>query len=100
MWICLSCSFKGVELNFPSSQKKILAVKKIVQHFRLYHNPIKLIIWIDLKIIPRILKNETSLQENSSHILKWFGWLQNFDFEIEYKLGYLNSLVDMLSREQ
>jgi len=40
------------------------------------------------------------MAKNNSRILKWFVWLQNFDFEIIYKPGYLNCLADMLSREQ
>ena len=47
-----------------------------------------------------IFKNENLMAENSSRILKWFLWLQNFDFEIVYKLGYLNCVVDMLTREE
>ena len=38
--------------------------------------------------------------ENKSRILKWFVWLQNFDFDIVYKPGHLNCLADMLTREQ
>ena len=38
--------------------------------------------------------------ENSSRILKWFLQLQNFDFEIVYKPGYLNCVADMLTREK
>ena len=37
--------------------------------------------------------------ENSSMILKWLPWLQNFDFDIVYKPGYLNCVADMLTRE-
>ena len=50
--------------------------------------------------MPRIFKNENLMVENSSKILKWFLWLQNFDFEIVYKPGYLNFVVDMLTREK
>ena len=39
------------------------------------------------------------MAENNSRILKWFVWLQNFDFGIVYKPGYLNCQVDMLTRE-
>ena len=49
--------------------------------------------------MPRIFKNENLMAENNSRILKWFIWLQNFDFDIVYKLGYLNCLVDMLTKE-
>ena len=50
--------------------------------------------------MPGILKNENIMAENSSRILKWFLWLQNFDFDIVYKPCYLNCVVDMLTREE
>ena len=40
------------------------------------------------------------MAKNSSRILKWFLWLQNFDLEIVYKPGYLNCVSDMLTREE
>jgi hypothetical protein len=27
-------------------------------------------------------------------------WLENFDFDVEYKRGYLNCLANMLTREE
>ena len=50
--------------------------------------------------MPRIFKNENLMAENSFGILKWFLWLQNFDFEIVYKVVYLNCVADMLTREE
>ena len=50
--------------------------------------------------MPGIFKNENLMAENNSRILKWFIWLNNFDFDIVYKPGYLNCLADMLTREQ
>ena len=94
-----SGSFKAAELNYPSSHKEILAVKKTVQHFILFLKPVRFVIRTDLKIMPGIFKNENLMAENSSRILKWFIWLSNFDFDIVYKLGYLNCLADMLTRE-
>ena len=96
----VSGAFKNAEINYPSSHKEILAVKKTVNHFKLYLKPIKFIIRTALKIMPSIFKNENLMAENSSRILKWFLWLQNFDFEIVYKLGYLNCVADMLTREE
>jgi len=95
-----SGAFKNAEINYPSSHKEILAVKKTVNHFKLYLKPVKFIIRTDLKIMPGIFKNENLMAENSSRILKWFLWLQNFDFEIVYKPGYLNCVADMLTREE
>ena len=50
--------------------------------------------------MPGIFKNENLMAENSYRILKWFLWLQNFDFDIIYKPGYLNCVADMLTREE
>lgn len=95
-----SGAFKKTEINYPSSHKEILVVKKIVNHFKLYLKPVKFIVRTDLKIMPDIFKNENLMSENSSRILKCFLWLQNFDFEIIYKPGYLNCVADMLTREE
>ena len=76
-----SGSFKAPELNYPSSHKEILAVKKTIQHFILFLKPVKFVISTDLKTMPRIFKNENLMAENSSRILKWFIWLSNFDYE-------------------
>lgn len=94
-----SGSFHGATLNYPSSHKEILTEKKVVKHFKLYLKPVRFIIKTYLKIMPGIFKNENLMAKNNSRILKWFVWLQNFDFDIEYKPGYLNCLVDMLTRE-
>ena len=94
-----SGAFRGAELNYPSSHKEILAVKKTVNHFKLFLKPVKFTIRTDLKIMPGIFKNESLMAENSSRILKWFSWLSSFDYEIVYKPSYLNCLADMLTRE-
>ena len=95
-----SGSFKAAELNYPSSHKEILAVKKTFSHFILFLKPVKFIIRTDLNIMPSIFKNENLIAENSSRILKWFIWLSNFDFDIVYKPRRLNYIADMLTREQ
>ena len=51
-----SRAFKNTEINYPSSHKEILVVKKIVNHFRLYLKPVKFIVRTDLKIMPSIFK--------------------------------------------
>ena len=65
-----SGSFKAAELNYPSSHKEILAVKKTVQHFILFLKPVRFTIRINLKIMPGIFKNENLMVENNSRILK------------------------------
>ena len=61
-------SFKVAELNYTSSHKEILAVKKTVQHFILFLKPVKFVIITDLNIMPGIFKNENLMAENSSRI--------------------------------
>ena len=94
-----SGSFKAAELNYPSIHKEILVVKKTMNHFILFLQPVKFITRTDLKIMPGIFRNDNLMAENNSWILKWFIWLSNFDFDIVYKPGYLNCLGDMLTKE-
>ena len=65
-----SGALKNVEINYPSSHKEILAVKKTVNHFKPYLKPVKFIVRTDLKIMLGIFKNENLMAENSSKILK------------------------------
>ena len=95
-----SRAFENTEIKYLSGHKEIFAVKKIVNHLKLYLELVKFIVRTDVKIMPRIFKNENLMEENSSRILKSFLWLQNFVFSIVYKPSYLNFFVDMLTREE
>jgi hypothetical protein len=46
-----------------------------------------------------MLKSEKILTDSHTRIQKWVVWLENFDFDVEYKPGYLNCLANMLTRE-
>ena len=52
-------AFKNAEINYPSSHKEILAVKKTVNHFKLDLKPVKFIARTCLKIMSGIFKNES-----------------------------------------
>jgi len=39
------------------------------------------------------------LIDSHTRIQKWVVWLENFEFDVEYNLVYLNCLIDMLTRE-
>ena len=52
-----------------------------------------------------MLKGEQLVTDGHTRIKKWTMWLENFDFDIEYKLSYLNCLpietpTDDLSMQQ
>ena len=53
-----SGALKNAEINYPSSHKEILVVKKTVNHFKLYLKPDKFIVRTDLKITVGIFKNK------------------------------------------
>jgi hypothetical protein len=85
--------------NYPSSHKDLLAVKKVIKHFKLYLKPLILFLKIDLNILLGMLNFEKVLNESHTRVRKWVFWNINFDFDIEYKIGYLNCLVGMLIGE-
>lgn len=69
-------------MNYPSSHKEFLAIKKTILHFKLYLNHVKFIMKIDLTILAGILKNNSFLTDNNTHVQKWVVFLQNFYFDI------------------
>ena len=94
-----SDTFKGAELNYPSSHKELVAVKKTNFHFKLYLKPVKIPSRTDLKIFVGMLKNNNLLTDRHTRVHKLVLWLQNFDFDIVHEPEYLKCIVDMLSRE-
>lgn len=46
-----------------------------------------------------ILANKRLLEQESTRLLRWALWLDGFDFDIVYKSGAENYLVDILTRE-
>jgi hypothetical protein len=46
-----------------------------------------------------MLKSKKVLTNSYTRIQKWDVWLENFDFDVEYKIEYLNFLFRMLTRE-
>ena len=46
-----------------------------------------------------MLSNQRLLEQGNNRILRWSLWLDEFDFEIHYKPGKDNYVVDLLTRE-
>lgn len=95
MWLCgpleeevcgyAFSTFKVDELNYQSSHKELLAVKKVIHHYKLYLKPSRFLVRTNLKIMPGMLKLKCLLTDSHSRIHKWITWIENFDFDIKYK---------------
>lgn len=46
-----------------------------------------------------MLTNRRLLEQGNNRVLHWSLWLDGYDFDIEYKPGKENCLVDLLTRE-
>lgn len=99
--ICVYASgnFRREKINYPSSHKELIATKKTILHLKLYINPIKFTIRIDLKILARMFKKIIFLTDNHNRLSKWVIWLDKFDFDIVHKTRCLNFIADMFSKE-
>jgi hypothetical protein len=82
------------ERNYPTSEKELLDIVWGLKHFRPYlygrkfqivsdHNPLS---WI------------MNIKDPSSRLLRWRIKLEEYDYEIIYKKGILNTNADALSR--
>lgn len=85
---------QGAEHRYHSYELETLAVVKSLQHFRHY------LIGIQFKIVTdcNALKATKGKKDLLPRVARWWVYLQDFTFEIEYRKGTMMSHADYLSR--
>jgi hypothetical protein len=99
--MCMYASrcFKEPKLKYPSSHKEIMATKNGIKRFRLFLKHVHFIVREKLKHMKGMLSNHIFLEQGNNKVLRWSSWLDGHDFDIEYKPGKYNCIVDLLTRE-
>jgi len=82
------------EINYSTTEKELLAIVWSTQYFRPYLYGRKFRIITDHKPLQWLF----SLKEPNSKLVRWRLRLEEYDYEIQYKPGKLNSNADALSR--
>lgn len=85
---------QGAESRYHSYELEILVVVKALQHFRHY------LVGIQFKIITdcNALKSTERKKDLLPRVARWWIYLQDFTFTIEYRKGAAMSHADYLSR--
>lgn len=89
-----SRTLNSAELNYSTIEKECLSIVYCTNYFRPYLYGRKFIIVTDHK--PLVWLN--SIKDPSSRLWKWRTKLAEYEYEIHYKKGRLNSNADALSR--
>lgn len=84
----------GAELNYSTIEKECLALVYAVQHFRPYLYGRKFNLITDHR--PLVWMN--SVKDPTSRLLRWRLKLAEFDYNITYRPGKINTNADALSR--
>lgn len=89
-----SKSTQGAESRYHSYELETLAVVKALQHFRHY------LVGIQFKVITdcNALKATERKKDLLPRVARWWIYLQDFTFEINYRKGSMMSHADYLSR--
>lgn len=82
------------EINYSTIEKELLAIVWAAKYFRPYLFGHKFKIITDHKPLTWLM----SLKEPNSKLIRWRLKLEEFDYEIVYKKGKLNTNADALSR--
>jgi hypothetical protein len=82
------------ERNYSTSEKELLAIVWGTKHFRPYLYGRKFKITTDHQPLTWIM----NVKDLSSRLLRWRLKLEEYDYEISYKKGALNTNDDALSR--
>lgn len=82
------------EINYSTIEKELLSIVWSTKYFRPYLYGRKFKIQTDHKPLNWLM----SLKEPNSKLVRWRLKLEEFDYEIEYKPGKINSNADALSR--
>lgn len=89
-----SRTLTDTELNYSTIEKELLAIVWATKYFRPYLFGRKFKIITDHRPLTWIM----SLKEPNSKLVRWRLKLEEFDYEIAYKKGKLNTNADALSR--
>lgn len=85
---------QGAESRYHSYELETLAVVRALQHFRHY------LIGLKFKLVTdcNALKSTQNKKDLLPRVARWWVYLQDYDFEIEYRKGLLVPHADYLSR--
>jgi hypothetical protein len=89
-----SRSLNMAERNYSTSEKELLVIVRSTKHFRPYLYGRKFKITTDHKPLMWIM----NVKDPSSRLLRWRIKLEEYDYEIIYKKGALNTNANALSR--
>jgi hypothetical protein len=89
-----SRNLNNAEKNYTTSEKELLAIVWGIKHFRPYLYERKFKIASDHKPLVWIM----NVKDPGSRLLRWRIQLEEYDYEIIYKRGAINTNADALSR--
>jgi hypothetical protein len=89
-----SRTLNRAESNYSTIERELLAIVWAVKHFRPYLYGRKFRIITDHRPLIWLF----NLKEPGSRLVRWRLKLEEYDYEIEYKPGKINSNADALSR--
>ena len=89
-----SMTFKGAELNYPVHEKEMLAIIRVLKHWRSDLIGASFLIHTDHKT----LENFGQQKELSRRQAQWMEFLSQYDGRIVYVKGENNTVADALSR--
>lgn len=85
---------QGAEGKYHSYELETLAVVKVLQHFRHYLVGVHFIVVTDCNALKLTQRKKDLLPR----VARWWVYLQDFDFDLEYRKGTQMSHADYLSR--
>jgi hypothetical protein len=91
-----SKTLTGLQLNYATTEKELLAVVFAIEMFRPYLVGAKVIVYTDHAALKYLLMKKDA----KPRLIRWILLLQEFDLETRGKKGVENSVADHLSRLQ
>ena len=89
----------GAQINYLTVKKKVLSIVLYISKFQSDLIKKNFLLKIDYKDAKDILQKDVKNLVSKQIFARWQALLSNFDFEIEFIKGELNSLPDFLTRE-